>query len=276
MSSTISNETGIVSIDKIFVINLDHNVDRLHNFGLLMSTLGYKFERYKAVNGQKYKPTHLSSGEYGCFLSHKNLWKRIAKDPAIDKAIIFEDDVELSAKLENAKHAKLLIEHYINQYSYDMFYLGKCLDRCDLHVAQGSGVVRTFKPLCAHAYVLTKEGAKKLIEYYREDMKKCVEGKESCKEKKEVGPRYPADVYLQLCIEDKDMLVYAAQPSIFVQNTVCYNSNMRSKLGSLILNTKECGVPQCVVHIYIFIALVSIIFIIVCILWAVQVNKRKR
>lgn len=258
--------TGVSSVDQIFVINLDHNTDRLHNFSMLMKDLGYQFTRFKAINGQLYKPDYLSPGEYGCYLSHKTLWEKIAKDPDINKAIIFEDDVILGEGLEGIDHAKVLIEHYVNQYSYDIFYLGKCLDRCDLHISQGPGVVRTFKPLCAHAYVLSKQGAIKLLNCVNSSDHTPFSNSDTIK-----GPEYPTDGYIDVCIERDNLLVYAAHPSIFVQNTVCFNSNMRSRLGSLILNTKECCVPQYANHIYIFIALISFIFILIVFFWSLNI-----
>ncbi len=258
-------DSGIPTVDKIFVINLNHNTDRLYNFSVLMSKLDYQFERFEAVNGQLYKPQYLSPGEYGCYLSHKSLWEKIAKDPDLNKAIIFEDDVDLSEGLEGIEHADVLIKHYITHYSYDIFYLGKCLDRCDMHISQGPGVVRTFKPLCAHAYVLTKQGAIALLN--------CVE-EEDGTSGSNLGPKYPADNYIDVCIEEKNLLVYAAHPSIFNQNTVCFDSNMRSRLGMMILNTKECCVPQCANHIYIFLALISIIFIVIVIIWSWKTRGR--
>jgi len=262
-----TGNTGIPTVDKIFVINLNHNTDRLYNFSVLMNKLNYQFERFEAVNGQLYKPDYLSPGEYGCYLSHKSLWEKIANDPDIKKAIIFEDDVDLSEVLEDTHHAGILIEHYVTNYTYDIFYLGKFLDRCDFGVLQGPVVLRSYKPLCAHAYVLTKEGAISLLN--------CVDGDDGTPfNDKQKGPRYPADGYLDICIEKQKLLVYAAHPSIFNQNTVCFNSNMRSKLGSLVLNTKECCVPQCANHIYIFIALVSVIFIIVVMVWSWKNRKR--
>jgi len=260
-------DTGIPTVDKIFVINLNHNTDRLYNFSVLMDKLGYNFERFNAINGQLYKPDYLSPGEYGCYLSHKTLWERIAKDPDIDKAIIFEDDVDLATGLDGIDHAKSLIKHYITHYTYDIFYLGKCLDRCDLHISQGPGVVRTYKPLCAHAYVLTKQGAISILN--------CIDGKDGTPFTDfQKGPKYPSDGYLDICIEEQNMLVYAAHPSLFNQNTVCFNSNMRSKLVSLILNTKECCVPQCANQIYIFLALITVIFIVIVIIWSWS-NRQK-
>lgn len=260
-------DIGIPTIDRIYVINMNHNTDRLYNFSVLMNKLNYQFERFEGVNGQLYKPDKLSPGEYGCYLSHKSLWQKIAKDPDINKAIIFEDDVELNEDLEDIKHADTLIKHYVQRYNCDIFYLGKCLDRCDLHISQGPGVVRTFKPLCAHAYILSKQGAIKLLN--------CVDDNDGTPFTQNLkGPRYATDNYMNVCIEEQDMLVYAAHPSIFIQNTVCFDSNMRSRLGMMILNTKECGVPQFANHIYIFLSFLAVFFIVVTIIWSW--NNRRR
>lgn len=263
--------SGISFVDKIFVINLDHNVDRLENFSHLMDSLGYQFERFKAVNGQQYEPTYITRGEYGCFLSHFSLWKRVASDPTISRAIIFEDDVILSPKLESVTRAKELIEDCISNYSCDIFYLGKCLDRCDLHKNATPGIVRTNSPLCAHAYALSKEGAKKLISYYKKSMKSIKSL--SPLSKTIVGPKHSADVFMKVCIKEKQMLVYASHPSIFVQNTICYSSNMRNKIVSSIFNSSECCVPQYVVYIYIFVILITVLFIFTSLVWVFTRKK---
>ena len=250
------NQRRIKNIDKIYVINMDHNTNRLHSFSELMNNLNLDFERFPAINGQLYKPKYLSPGEYGCFSSHRKIWKIIAKDNTINKAIIFEDDIIINLKLKNdyAK-TKALVDHYCNNYTFDIFYLGKCLDRCDLHLAQGEGVVRTFKPSCLHAYVITKETAKILLSRYPKH------------------PKHPVDNFLIECINKEELLAFAAQPSIFVQDNVCYESNLRSRFSQLILNTKECGVPRDASYIYAFLGLVSVIFIVVVIYWSV--NRRR-
>lgn len=243
-------------IDRVFVINMDHDVARLSSFTSLMRNLKIKFERFPAVNGQAYKPKKLSPGEYGCFMSHKKIWEIVAKDDDINKAIIFEDDIVLNSKLKNDyKHARKIIKHYCQNYTYDIFYLGKCLDRCDLHTSQGEGVVRTRKPLCTHSYVITKDTAIKLLKNCPEELNRAL------------------DNFVSDCIGKSDLLAYAAHPSIFVQDSVCYSSNLRSRFMQMILNTKECGVPKDSNYIYSFIALVSIIFIIIAIMWSVKRNQ---
>lgn len=100
-----------------FVINLDRSKDRLDAITRKLDALGIDFQRVPAVDGSKiseeqkkellYPIDHfetkvrftreLTNGEIGCFLSHRECWKRLL-DSDEKWALIMEDDIQISKR----------------------------------------------------------------------------------------------------------------------------------------------------------------------------------
>ena len=85
---------------KAFVINLDKDKQRLHNFyNSFKHSKFIQIQRIPGIYGKDIDSSQLttlchnfcSNGIKGCFASHKSVWKKI-KDENIQSAIIFEDD----------------------------------------------------------------------------------------------------------------------------------------------------------------------------------------
>lgn len=98
----------MTSEPRVFVINLDRHPDRLEHMAGALSGFGLAFERVQAVDGRtlgtedirKWVPgpgtfRMLSPAEVGCFLSHRECWRRMV-DEDLPRALIFEDDVHFS------------------------------------------------------------------------------------------------------------------------------------------------------------------------------------
>ena len=166
-----------MNIDKIYVINLKRNnqdiFDRMGNLGLASLT-GY--EIVNAVDGNdipdniepfkiysKWKQPSSKNdwwnrdvlpGEVGCTLSHLEVWKRIAEGEE-ERVLVLEEDF-----LGNIPLANLEVD---NIPKWDFMYLG----RNPLDLNNEVSINDTFNiPLnsyCLHAYVITKEGATKLL-----------------------------------------------------------------------------------------------------------------
>lgn len=237
---------------KIYVINMEKNTDRLVSFSKMMNEMNLKFERYNAVNGYLFNPTYRSKGEFGCLMSHKNLWEKILNGND-EAAIIFEDDCIPNIKYSNEEIISIIKEQYSNgiEGKYDIFYLGKCLDMCNHHVKKSINVVRTYHPLCTHSYILTKKGAQVLLNRFSEE--------------KMEDPKIALDVFIANCINRGYLNAFASHPSVFVQN-IQSGSSIRSSNFMCIFNTKECAVPSNIYwYIFLFIFLI-IIFLIVILL----------
>jgi len=91
------------NIDKIYVINLKKNQDRLEKFMENAKKANVKVERFDAVYGKELSKDHpdilkyfvkdhgLISGQIGCALSHIKIWEDAIKNN-YNNIIVFEDD----------------------------------------------------------------------------------------------------------------------------------------------------------------------------------------
>ena len=90
-------------IDKIYVINLKKNTDRLEKFIEHSRKANVAVERFDAVNGKELekddpyilrcfiKEHNLNPGQIGCALSHIKIWEDAVKNN-YNNIIVFEDD----------------------------------------------------------------------------------------------------------------------------------------------------------------------------------------
>lgn len=168
----------------------------------------------------------LSPGEIGCLLSHVFLWERVANDPTLNRIAIFEDDAH--------SHTDVLTIHKLlyDLYKYfestgivepDMLYLGKALDDCMSYERVWKNVYKSQHPLCLHAYIITKQGAQKLL------------GKAPYDAPIDMVPIYE--------IAQKSLQVMTFHPSLYFQDIINNVSSLR-KLGNALNITTECLVDQ--------------------------------
>lgn len=150
---------------KSFVINLDRHKDRLDDF---YKTIDMKVERFSAINKNSdpsllsrlqeyFSPINaLTKNEIYCAMSHLFLWEQLVKSD-FDKFIIFEDDARSYGKVQERVDS-------IIDADYDILFLGKCLDHCSkLKMTRYENIFRSYRPLCTHAYIITRKFAKKLL-----------------------------------------------------------------------------------------------------------------
>ena len=97
----------------ICYINLDRSTMRRQWMESQMAQLGVRFERISAVDGFSLNPSsikntiiqghraecRLSATELGCFLSHREAWKRISSSSE-EFGVVLEDDILLSSKVQ--------------------------------------------------------------------------------------------------------------------------------------------------------------------------------
>ena len=112
--------------EKIFYINLDNRLDRRVLFEKQAKRLGFKAERFPAINGEEYwnvlrTPPAINAGELGCLASHVAIIAS-AKDAGLESVLIMEDDCVLHEKL-NEKLPTLM--RLVPAY-WDMLYFGGC------------------------------------------------------------------------------------------------------------------------------------------------------
>ena len=100
---------------KVFVVNLDHDVEKLAKVADRLRSVRTEFERFTAVFGKSLTADEkasaknqfriwcsigrqLQDGELGCALSHLNIYRKILAD-GIQSALVLEDDVVFDERL---------------------------------------------------------------------------------------------------------------------------------------------------------------------------------
>jgi len=135
--------------DKKYRYAVIYSKKRLNNVNKLENDLNIKLEKWPAVFTEscpRNKNYSLYAKKFcttcrGLSIAHKEIWEDFINSDS-EYILIFEDD----AKLESSSRLNLIYDK-LNNINADITYLGHC-----------------YGHLCLHAYVLTKEGAKILIE----------------------------------------------------------------------------------------------------------------
>jgi len=167
---------------KSYLINLDKDLDRLAFFKSNFERLGITFERIAAVDGRTFseedyqafmqkRPRNYNRdnskkwlrGQMGCFLSHYNVWKKIAEGRE-NYCAVFEDDIHISNDLKHILQSENWIPHNI-----DIIRLETSTNRIQLT----SQPVATYKKRklygvkstswCAGAYIISRKAALRLV-----------------------------------------------------------------------------------------------------------------
>ena len=119
--------------DKVYVINLEKEKERLNAFDTQMSKNRIKYERFNAIVGSKvlnderltdYCNTFCTDGMKGCALSHRSIWEDVVKK-GYQNVLICEDDAMISDSFDR----DFQNSYYHIPKDYDVLYLG-CLFGC--------------------------------------------------------------------------------------------------------------------------------------------------
>lgn len=103
-----------------WVVNLDRRPDRLQTFEKCAESVGLKFERLSATNGQTltllspevkyFNHKSLRKSEIGCASSEVRLWRKLVEDPIYNNYIIIDDDVYLLPGFTGTSHRYLFCQ----------------------------------------------------------------------------------------------------------------------------------------------------------------------
>jgi len=160
---------------KIYVISLSSSKSRRHFLKKQFDELGLEFEvidaltpkdipkeRIHILSKQWLRP--MKNTEVACYLSHKKIWEKISNDNS--PSLIFEDDVLLSKRI-----VPLLNSICLMQGNYDLINLEnrgrkKFVSRTFINIDGYHKLLRLYQDRTgAAAYVLSRNGANKLIEH---------------------------------------------------------------------------------------------------------------
>jgi GR25 family glycosyltransferase involved in LPS biosynthesis len=160
------------------IINLSYHKNRKYDMiEKLKETNINNYFFYDAIDGNKlndnkfniipewfdyFKNRYITVGEIGCALSHYNIWKYIVNNK-IKKTLILEDDVIFLDNFNYMYDTVLNLDLY-----YDIFFLArnslnKYIKTIGNDIIINNFIVKPTSSYNAHSYILTYEGAKKLI-----------------------------------------------------------------------------------------------------------------
>lgn len=170
-----------MKIDKIYVISLDNSKEKLDDIGSRLSDLGVPGTPYlitNAFDGRKNPVPEeygvfgewkiegannswwnrpVLPGEIGCAISHINVWADIVKNDH-KRVLILEEDFKPLKVLSE------LTEDELSKTDWDLCYLGR--NKVGKKSKEESISENLLKPAASynsHAYLLTSQGAEKLL-----------------------------------------------------------------------------------------------------------------
>lgn len=165
--------------NNIWIINLDKSVDRINKIKDNFNKYGIPYNRFSAIYGKnvsmEYMEKYVNSvckkllcnyGTVGCAASHKFLWKQLV-DSDKDFYLIFEDDIEINDKSFDI--IKKIIP-FLKSEQYDIDYLNlNCVNLgCSIQKTEfkidNFEFGKPYLPLQTGSYIITKKGAKKLLD----------------------------------------------------------------------------------------------------------------
>jgi GR25 family glycosyltransferase involved in LPS biosynthesis len=211
--------------DIVYIITLPKRREYIKN---IMEKLNIDYEIFDAklkdkLDKKKLKKHNFiaknykgNDGRIACHLSHMSVMNKFINSN-YNNCFIFEDDLkEPEITLDEMNH---IVDNAMMNvpFSYDLIYFGRCWDKCDKQINVKNGLVRTFFPLCRHAYGVSRNGAQTLLE--------------KAKPMKIGG----GDKLIANLIEKGELESYAITPPLFHQN--------RESLGSTLANNdsmREC------------------------------------
>lgn len=154
-------------LDRAVVISLNRHLHRYEETKSLMEKAGFtNIRRFEAVDGfftddQFFESLNIYSGtpgQKGCAASHLLVWEDFLAHSDMDYLFVAEDDM-----LPHSDFADIFPRYWkLTPKPFDIVFVGNQM-KCKS--------LRTFvlpKPSsCTHAYIISKEGARKLLDLYR-------------------------------------------------------------------------------------------------------------
>jgi GR25 family glycosyltransferase involved in LPS biosynthesis len=173
-----------MQIDKIYVIALNPTQERIDDIVNRLRDLGISGIPYEIVNGFDGHNTPLPEGynvydgwaipdgwnewwkepvkpgEVGCAISHINVWNQ-AIEEGYQRVLILEEDFKVERPLNELTDQELIGHQYSN---WDLCYLGRFVFEDEVQEKITPNLVKPGNSYNAHAYMITREGAQKLVD----------------------------------------------------------------------------------------------------------------
>jgi GR25 family glycosyltransferase involved in LPS biosynthesis len=178
-------------LDNIWIINLKRSKDRLDNISQNMKKHKLKFNVFEAFDGKLIsddeiqkntsflcKTIFCNKSMLGCSKSHTELWKQLINDKNTNYYLICEDDVILNETFLNLfpKIEEKIVEHDVDFLSFFCSGLIGCGITPKFEV-NGIKFGTPFFPLSLPAYIISKKGAKKLIDEFNDSFDGAIDAR---------------------------------------------------------------------------------------------------
>lgn len=151
-----------------------------------------------------------SSGKIACHLSHLKAIEMFLEDKNAESCLIFEDDLKVPYDdNDTISRMKDVIKDL--PIDWEIVYFGRCWDRtCNKQKQIGKYLYSNVKPLCRHAYAISRSGAEEILN--------------------STLPMHKLNgdqMYLDLIYKNK-LKTFAVHPQLFNQNREHFGSNLEN------------------------------------------------
>jgi len=149
--------------DRVFVINLDHDAERLTRVGKRLGRLGMAFDRFAAClpapqDMENASQPQVTVGHFAAARSHRALLKQ-AYERGCERIVILEDDVVFR---DDVTEWMRKIVPQLRSVAWDVFYFGLKLEEDGGPVTENLGKVK--EGFHTHAYAVTRRAMPLLID----------------------------------------------------------------------------------------------------------------
>lgn len=210
-------QNGLVSaeemLDRPVMVNLARRPDRFAVTKSLLEAAGFShIERFDAADGWYGDPTIFkqlrirsgSPGEKGCAASHLLIWKQLVESSDRDLLFVVEDDC-----VPHSQFSELFPQYWAaTPMDFDLVMVGNQIS------ASFQDPMLVVQPTyCTHAYIISKKGARKLLELYQ-------------KIPKTGGQLFVIDCFLQNVMQ-KGLINY------YCYNGACFPDSTQVQVGNV-------------------------------------------
>ena len=219
---------------KVYVINLKRESDRFKHIDSIFKSFKIDYEIFFAIDYKNFSNSFYhnflkdrllfipSKPAAACYLSHYNLWKKIAN--GIDEyATIFEDDVHISSSFKEFCSLQKLLPKYFDVIRLETSTNRLHLSKKPVFKLSDRGIFNLYSTSWgAGGYILSKVGAKKILSYPLKEHRH-------------------ADSTLfsyERSIIAKQLVKFQVNPAVCVQDKF-FNNNKNIKLPSIIRKTSD-------------------------------------
>lgn len=173
-----------MQIDKIYVIALNPTQEKINDIVDRLSALNLKGTPYEIIYGHNGAKDPLpegysiyenwampdnwnqwwrdpvKDGEVGCSVSHITVWNKVIEE-SHNRVLILEEDFKVLRPLNELTDVELSDHQYPN---WDFCYLGRYVFDDGMSEKLTENIIKPGNSYTSHAYILTQEGAKKLVD----------------------------------------------------------------------------------------------------------------